>query len=131
MKRGKNNKKKSPSRDRYDKENPTVSGRMPKEKRDKFYANLAKSGRTVSDALNSLANELELKVIPIDEVRQQIFDEGMEYGMEAIDDLYAVKYPCSKCGKEMVVTDENEKKAIRDFMIENGWHHGDCDHSGS
>ena len=47
MKKGRNNKQRPPSRERYEKENPTVSGRMPKEKRDKFYANLAKSGRSV------------------------------------------------------------------------------------
>ena len=60
MKKLESKKRKSPSRERYEKENPTVSGRMPKEKRDKFYANLAKSGRSVSDALNSLADDLEL-----------------------------------------------------------------------
>ena len=37
MKKVKSKKKrKSPSREKYEKENPTVSGRMPKEKRDKF-----------------------------------------------------------------------------------------------
>jgi len=131
MKKRRNNKKKSPSREKFEKENPTVSARVPKETRDRLYANLAKLGMSLADALKVLAGELEIKVRPIDEVRQQIYDEGMEYGMGAIEDLYAVKYPCSKCGKEMVVTDENEKKAIREFMMANGWHHGDCDHPDS
>lgn len=131
MKRGKNNGKKSPSRGKYEKGNPTVSARVPKETRDRLYANLAKLGMSLADALKVLAGELEIKVRPIDEVRQQIYDEGMEYGLDAAEGLYAIKYPCSKCGKQMIVMDEIEKKAIRDFMIKNGWHHGDCDHPDS
>ena len=118
MKRGKNNKKKSPSRDRYDKENPTVSGRMPKEKRDKFYANLAKSGRSVSDALNSLADDLELKVRPI--------DEAMKASYEEAKNLYMVTYLCNVCGKPMTITSPTAKEAASRYMTEHGWGHIAC-----
>ena len=36
MKKGRNNKKKSPPCEKYEKENPTVSARVPKETRDSF-----------------------------------------------------------------------------------------------
>jgi len=111
-------KRKSPSRERYEKENPTVSGRMPKEKRDKFYANLAKSGRSVSDALNSLADDLELKVRPIDEARGQGFEDAMK--------LYMVTYPCNICGKPIHITSPKAKEAVREFMIKQGWGHAAC-----
>jgi len=118
MKRGKNNKGKPPSRKKYEKENPTVSGRMPKEKRDKFYANLAKSGRSVSDALNSLADDLELKVRPIDEARRQSYEEAKNH--------YMVTYPCSVCGKLIPLTSTKAKEAASKCMTDHGWGHAEC-----
>jgi hypothetical protein len=112
------NKKKSPSRERYEKENPTVSGRMPKEKRDKFYAKLAKSGRSVSDALNSLADDLELKVRPIDEARQAGYKEAK--------DRYMVTFPCSVCGETIPITSSKTKEAVSRYMTEHGWAHAEC-----
>ena len=111
-------KRKSPSRERYEKENPTVSGRMPKEKRDKFYANLAKSGRSVSDALNSLADDLELKVRPI--------DEAWQAGYEEAKNLYMVPYPCSVCGEPIPITNPKTKEAASRYMTEHGWGHAKC-----
>jgi len=118
MKKGKNNKKKSPSREKYEKENPTVSGRMPKEKRDKFYANLAKSGRTVSDALNSLADDLELKVRPI--------DEAMKASYEEAKNLYMVTFPCDVCDEPILITNLKTKEAVSKYMTEHGWGHAEC-----
>ncbi len=119
MKKAENKKKrKSPSRERYEKENPTVSCRMPKEKRDKFYANLAKSGRSVSDALNSLADDLELKVRPIDEARRA--------GYEEAKNLYMVTYPCSGCGEPIPITSPKSKDAASRYMHEYGWGHAKC-----
>jgi hypothetical protein len=118
MKKGMSNKKKSPSRERYEKENPTVSGRMLKEKRDKFYANLAKSGRSVSDALNSLADDLELKVRPIDEARRQGYQEAKNH--------YMVTYPCVVCGKQIPITSRKTKDAVMRYMVEHGWGHAEC-----
>jgi len=111
-------KRKSPSRERYEKENPTVSGRMPKEKRDKFYANLAKSGRSVSDALNSLADDLELKVRPIDEARKASYEEAKN--------LYMVTFPCDVCGKPIPIKNPKTKEAASKYMTEHGWAHAEC-----
>jgi len=118
MKKGMSNKKKSPSRERYEKENPTVSGRMPREKRDKFYANLEKSGRSVSDALNSLADDLELKVRPI--------DEAMKASYEEAKNLYMVTFPCAVCGKQIPITSRKAKDAVMRYMVEHGWGHAEC-----
>jgi len=57
MKRGKNNKKKSTSREKYEKENPTVSAWVSKETRDRLLVNLAKLGMSLTDALKVLAGE--------------------------------------------------------------------------
>jgi len=91
---------------------------MPKEKRDKFYANLAKSDRRVSDALNSLADDLELKVIPIDEARRQ--------GYEEAKNLYMVTFPCDVCDEPIPITNLKTKEAVSKYMTEHGWGHAEC-----
>ncbi len=118
MKKGRSNKKKSPSRERYEKENPTVSGRIPKETRHNLLLNLKKLGMTLPDALKVLAGELELKVAPIDEARGKGFEDAMK--------LYMVSYPCNICGKPIHITSAKAKEAVRGFMIEQGWGHSEC-----
>jgi len=118
MKKGMSNKKKSPSRERYEKENPTVSGRIPKETRHNLLLNLKKIGMTLPDALKVLAGELEVKVVPIDKARGKGFEDAMK--------LYMVTYPCHKCGKPMHITSPRAKEAVRGFMIEQGWGHIAC-----
>ena len=108
MKKGMSNKKKSPSRERYEKENPTVSGRMKKKSRDKLLLNLAKLGLSVSNALEALAGELEIKVMPIDEARRQGYEEAKK--------VYAVTYQCFICGKPLVITSPETKGVVSKFL---------------
>jgi len=46
--------------------------------------------------------------------------------IEEAAELYAGPYQCSICGKEIVVQTQEEKKAIKTYMREHGWGHGDC-----
>ena len=55
-----------PSRKRYDEENPTVSSRLPNEKRDKLRAVLRSLGLSLTNLLVSFADEYEIKVKPIE-----------------------------------------------------------------
>ena len=112
------NKKKSPSRERYEKENPTISARVPKETRDRLLVNLAKLGMTLPDALKVLAGELEVKVMSIDEARGQGFEDAMK--------LYMVTYPCNICGKPIHITSPKAKEAAGKYMFEHGWGHAKC-----
>ncbi len=118
MKKGTSNKKKSPSRERYEKENPTVSGRIPKEMRRDLLLNLKKMGMTLSDALKVLAGELEVKVIPIDEARQA--------GYEEAKNLYMVIFPCNVCGEPIPITNPKTKEAVSKYMTDHGWGHAEC-----
>jgi len=70
MKKAEAKKRKSPSRERYEKENPTVSARVPKETRDKLLEVLPKLGMSLADAFKVLAGELEVKAVPIDKARR-------------------------------------------------------------
>jgi len=110
--------KKSPSREKYEQNHPTVSARLPKDVRDKLLMNLKKLGMSVAEALLVLAGELEIKVIPIDEARQAGYEEAKK--------TYMVTYPCRICGKPLAITSQQAKDAASKYMTEHGWGHSEC-----
>jgi hypothetical protein len=118
MKRGKSSKKKAPSREKYEKENPTVSARLPKEKRDKLLAVLRSIGLSLANLLVSFADEYEVKVKPINEARQA--------GYEEAKNRYMVTYPCSVCGELIPLTSPKAKQAASKYMTDHGWGHAEC-----
>jgi len=118
MKKGMGNKKKSPSRERYEKENPTVSARVPKETRDRLLEVLPKLGMSLSDAFKVLAGELEVKAVPIDEARRQGYEEAKNH--------YTVTYQCFICGKSIVITSPETKGVVSKFLTTHGWGHKKC-----
>jgi len=118
MKKGMNNKKKSPSRERYEKKKPTVSARVPKETRNKLLQVLPKLGMSLGDAFKVLAGELEVKAVPIDEARRQGYEEAKK--------LYAVTYRCFICGKPILITSPETKGVVSKFLTTHGWGHKKC-----
>lgn len=126
MKRSKDNKKKPPSRKRYEEAHPVFSVRVPKEIDDRIQAVKEKEGLSNTDILKVALGLIEVKVRAEEEVRREAYDEGWEKGVNEAWDLLEVTYPCSKCGEELTVDTEEEKKAIRKFMIDSGWGHTDC-----
>lgn len=110
--------KKTPSRIKYDKNHPTVSGRVTVETKEKLYKNLAILGMSLPDALRVLAGELEVKAIPVEEAKKAGYEEARN--------RYAVTYQCNVCGKTLVVTSAAEKAAIAKYMLEHRWGHPEC-----
>ena len=110
--------KKSPSREKYEAENPTVSARVPKGTRDKLRVNLAKSGMSLADGLRFLAGELELKVKPVDEARQAGYEEARN--------RYMVTYLCNVCGKPIPIVNPKTKEVASRCMTARGWGHTKC-----
>jgi len=125
MKRGKA-KRKSPSREKYERNNPVVSHRVPKELHDRLQVAKEKEGLSNTDILKIGLGVIEPKIRAEEKVRQEAYDGGFEDGINAAEELYAVTYRCSRCGKKILVTSDEEKAAIRGYMHEDGWHHGDC-----
>ena len=115
-----------PSRKRYERSHPVISLRADKEIRNGLREAKEKKGMSRVDVLKVGLGLTELTIRAEEEIRQQAYDEGWEKGIQEAMDLYAVTYPCSKCGKEMTVYTDEEKKAIRKFLTSSGWHHGDC-----
>jgi hypothetical protein len=111
-------KRKSPSREKYDNENPTVSARVTEGTRDRLRIVLAKLGMSLADALKVLAGDLEVKTRPIDEARQA--------GYEEAKNRYLVTYPCSICGNLIPIKSPKAKEAASRYMVEHGWGHAKC-----
>ena len=126
MKKGKSNKKKSPSRERYEQNHPTRSFRTSKELDDRIEAIKKTENMSFTDIVKVAVGHIEVKVRAEEEVRQEAYDKGWEDGIEAAEGLYAVSCTCSKCGKKKTVIDDDEKQALRRFMMANRWHHADC-----
>jgi hypothetical protein len=118
MKKGRSKERQPPSRQRYEKSNPTVSARVTVETRDKLRTVLPKLGMSLSDALKVLAGELEVKAISIDEAKR--------LGHEEAKRLYMVTHPCSICGHPISITSPKAKEAVSKYMVEQGWGHAKC-----
>lgn len=118
--------KKTPSRIKYEQSHPTVSFRVSKELYDRLQAVKKAEGKSITDVLKIGVGLLEVKVRKEKEIRDQAYEEGWEKGAAEAEELYAVSYSCSVCGKNIVVTAENVKRAIRTYMREHGWGHADC-----
>lgn len=126
----KKHKNSPPSRRKYELANPVVSCRVPREIYDRLQLLRKSAGVSMADVLKAGLSLYEPKVRAEKEIRQEGYDKGYDDGYEkATDsawDLWAVTYPCRKCGKEMVVDAQEEKETIRKVIIASGWGHGDC-----
>lgn len=108
----------SPSRIKYEKNHPTVSARLPKEKRERLLALLRSLGITLPQLLLHFIDEYEIKVKPVDEARQAGYEEAKK--------TYMVTYPCNVCGEPLAITGEQAKDAASRCMTEQGWGHKEC-----
>ena len=115
-----------PSRRKYEENNPVVSFRVPKKDYDRFLVVREDLGMSHGDVYRAGLSVTEVNIRDEEEIKQQAYEEGQVCGYELAESVYKITYPCSICGKPIEVTTEEEEKAIRRFMIENRWHHGDC-----
>lgn len=115
-------KKLTPSRERYERDNPTVSARISLATRDKLLTHLEALNMSLSKALKVLAGELEIKAKPVEEARE----EGFQAGFQKARKHYLVTFPCSECGKPVQITDPQTKAVVARYMAEKGWQHSEC-----
>jgi len=126
MKRRKNNKKKSPSRDRYEKNNPVTSFRLSKEDGDYSLAMRKKEGMSHADVYKVGLGLIKVKIRSEDEIRKEAHDKAEVEGFEFSESIFKVTYPCSVCRKPIELDTPEEKKAAARYMTEHGWAHGEC-----
>lgn len=110
--------KKSPSRSRYENNHPTVSARIPIDKRNSLVVVLERLGLTLAELLVRFADEQEITTRPLAEARKEGFLEAKE--------MFGVWYPCEKGGRQIPINSPEEKVAAARYMAENGWAHKQC-----
>jgi hypothetical protein len=91
---------------------------MSIQNRDKLRLVLGKLGTTLPKLLIAFANEQEIKLKPCDEAKNIGYQEAKR--------LYMVTYPCSICGKDIVITNPKTKTAVGQYMHDAGWAHAEC-----
>ena len=111
----KKKKAKPPSRVRYEESHPVTSFRVSKETYDDLHKMKGLTGCSLADIVKAA-------------IDKQAIDVEVAYmkGREDAEDVLAVTYRCSVCGKVIVVDSDEEKKAIARYMSEHGWGHSDC-----
>ena len=119
-------KRKSPSREKYERNNPVASFRMSKKLGDKAQEAKGKLGLSYRNIFETGLSLIEVKIRTEAEIRKEAYREGHFKGYTLAESIYKVTYPCSICKKVLEVTTEEEKKAIRRFMIDSGWGHAAC-----
>ena len=126
MTTNKKHRKTPPSRRKYEEANPVLSFRVPKEVYNTVQARMESEGIGRLEILKAGLGLFEVRDRAEKEIRQKAYDEGYDDGVNAACKCFGVTYPCSGCGEDIMVDTEEEKKAIRQFMVDNGWHHPDC-----
>ncbi len=114
----KKQKKSPPSQGKYDKGHPTVSARLPIDKREKLFAVLARLSLTLAELLIRFADEMEIISRPL--------EEAWKAGYEEAQKRFMVRFACDVCGQMMPVTDPKEKAAVSQYMTEHRWGHEEC-----
>jgi len=122
----KGKRKKPPSRARYEQKHPTVSWRISRELYDRLQAVKEAEGTSITDVLKVGVGLLEVKVSEEKEAREEGYHKGYSKGYEEAVALYKVTFPCIICRKTVEVTDKTTKEAIRSYMMQEGWGHGEC-----
>ena len=115
-----------PSRIKYENNNPTISARLPKEKHDRLLAILVVLKMTLTQLLLHFIGEYDPKVTPVEEARKQGLNEGWKRGVSWAREKYLFSAPCTRCGKEIILTDKESKDVVRNILRQNGWQHADC-----
>ena len=104
--------KKNSSRIKYEQNHPVVSFRISKELYDSLQAAKEKEGLSYTDILKIGLGLTKLTIDKKEVIEQKAFDKGWEKGNDDAMNVYPIYYPCSKCGKEIIVTSAEEKDAI-------------------
>jgi len=119
-------KRKAPSRVRYERNNPTVSCRVPREIYDTLQDIKEREGKSSADILKIGLGILKVKAEKRDEIREEAYSEGYNDGYRNAELEFKIMYPCSVCGETIALSSEKAKRAASKYMEEHGWGHAEC-----
>jgi hypothetical protein len=119
-------KKKAPSRVRYEQGHPTVSCRVPKDVHDRLRAAKEREGKSFADLLKIGLGVLEVQAEKEVDLVKNGYMAGYHRGYADAESAFGVTYSCSTCGNAITVRSREEKEAIRNYMEQEGWGHREC-----
>lgn len=97
---------KSPSRERYEEQNPVVSFRISKEAKEQFDELVETLDTTKKDWFETVILE-----------QAQDLDNAWEAGYRAAKDEYCVEIPCVICGEPLELTQEETKDEVASILM--------------
>ena len=110
---------KPPSRLRYEKSHPVLSARVSQEVKEHIKDYQLKTGKSVADILKEA-----IKIQ--DESYELAYLQGYDEGFNEAKSQYRISFPCSVCGQEIEITNEDTKQEVRGYMVEHKWGHSSC-----
>lgn len=118
-------KRKAPSRVRYEQRHPTVSCRIPREVYDRLQK-VQTEGKSFADVLKIGLGIFEVQAKEQGEARKQGHAEGYRNGYAEAERLYKVTFPCSVCREIIELTSGEAKQAASEYMQQHSWGHKEC-----
>lgn len=115
-----------PSRLRYEKRNPTISCRVPREVYDRLVAVKKSEKGSFASILKTGLGMIEAQRRKEAEIRKAALDQGYKNGYALAERRYKVTYPCSACGETIELSSNDEKQAAVAYMRQQGWRHREC-----
>ena len=109
----------SPSRIRYERDNPTVSARVSRETYNRLNALKEQSNKSLGDILRE-ALEVQEPATKAANIR------GYRLGYAEAEQLYRVEYRCDVCNGRLTIYDDDAKQAAAEYMRQHGWRHSSC-----
>jgi len=119
-------KRKPPSRIKYEQSHPVVSCRVPKVIYDRLQDVKQRDGRSFMDILKIGLRIRESKA----KKEVEAYSEGYKEGYREAEREFKVTYACSVCGKTIALNSKGEKQAASEYMEEHGWGHKECHEEG-
>ena len=106
---------KAPSRLKYEASHPTITVRVSQEVHQRLLNIRQTTGKSLGDILREAVGAQEASA-------GSAYQKGFQTAMA----LYAVKWKCRVCGRDITVTSELATKKLAQRPAEVGWIHGDC-----
>lgn len=123
-------KKKSPSRRKYEQNNPTVSCRVNRDIYERLRKIRELEGLRFADVLKIGLGIIEPKAKDYNRIRNEEYTEGYvegwNHGHRDAEMAYKITFPCCGCGRIIEVDNKPLREAAGKSMKKAGWGHLEC-----